>query len=72
VNLERRERELQKELAQKEKMAAIGELLRPFPRHPQPSRQHQGIAQNTLLEIEQENRLNLHFKDIMLEATGSR
>lgn len=69
MHFQEREKALQKELAQKEKLAAIGELLGTVShgiRNPLAS--IRAIAQNSLHELEPGNPSKTYFRDIMMEA----
>lgn len=69
VRLEERERVLQKELAQRERMAAIGELLATVShgiRNPLAS--IRAVAQTTLEEIGQDSAARVPFRNIILES----
>lgn len=69
VRFEEREKALQRELAQKEKLAAIGELLGTVShgiRNPLAS--IRAIAQSSLHELEPGNPSRTYFRDIMMEA----
>ena len=69
VHLEEREKALQAELAQKEKMAAIGELLATVShgiRNPLAS--IRAVAQSSLEEVEHDPSTKINFKNIINEA----